>query len=78
MPDVDMAGITDKLVVCDVIPNPPMTPFLKEAAKRGAKKLITGEGMLVHQGAIGFEIWTGEKAPLDVMLMALRQAFSEE
>jgi shikimate dehydrogenase len=78
LPDVDMVGVSDKLVVCDVIPNPPQTPFLREAAKRGARKLITGEGMLVHQGAIGFEIWTGEKAPADVMLEALRRAFSEE
>lgn len=78
MPDINMACVSDALVVCDVIPNPPMTPFLKEAATRGAKKLITGEGMLVHQGAIGFEIWTGEKAPVDVMLDALRRAFSEE
>ena len=78
LPDIDMEGISDALVVCDVIPNPPMTPFLKEAAKQGAKKLITGAGMLVHQGAIGFEIWTGEKAPVDVMLEALLRAFSEE
>ncbi len=78
LPDIDIAGISDKLVVCDVIPNPPMTPFLQEAKKRGAKKLITGVGMLVHQGAIGFEIWTGQKAPVDVMLEALQRAFSEE
>ncbi len=78
LPDIDMAGITDAMVVCDVIPNPPMTPFLNEAKKRGAKKLITGAGMLVHQGAIGFEIWTGKKAPADVMLCALQRAFSEE
>lgn len=78
LPDIDMAGVSDKLAVCDVIPNPPQTPFLKEAARRGAAKLITGEGMLVHQGAIGFEIWTGEKAPVDVMLKALQRAFSEE
>jgi len=78
MPDIDMSGVSEALAVCDVIPNPPQTAFLKEAARRGAKKLIAGEGMLVHQGAIGFEIWTGEKAPVDVMLEALRRAFSEE
>jgi shikimate 5-dehydrogenase len=30
--------------------------------------------MLVYQGVIGFELWTGQKAPLAVMKDALRQA----
>jgi shikimate dehydrogenase len=30
--------------------------------------------MLVYQGAIGFELWTGQKAPLTVMKDALRRA----
>jgi shikimate 5-dehydrogenase len=34
--------------------------------------------MLVQQGALGFEIWTGEKAPLAAMKQAIRKAFSEE
>lgn len=77
IPDIDLVCITDKLVVCDGVHNPPRTPFLQEAARRGAAKTISGQGMLVYQGAIGFEIWTGEKAPVDVMLSALKQAFSE-
>ena len=77
LPDVDMSGINGDLVVCDVIPNPPDTPFLKEARRRGAKKTITGQGMLVQQGAIGFEIWTGQKAPVDAMKIAIQKAFSE-
>ncbi len=78
LPDIDMSCITDKLVVCDGVHNPPRTPFLKKAAQLGAAKTISGQGMLVYQGAIGFEIWTGEKAPVDVMLAALQQAFSEQ
>jgi shikimate dehydrogenase len=78
LPDVDMSGVHSSLVVCDVIPNPPDTPFLKEARRRGAKKTITGQGMLVHQGAIGFEIWTGREAPLGVMKLAIQKAFGEE
>jgi shikimate dehydrogenase len=78
IPDIDMSCITDKLVVCDGVHNPPRTPFLQKAAQLGAAKTISGQGMLVYQGAIGFEIWTGEKAPVDVMLTALQQAFSEE
>src|SRR5207249_11673161 len=30
-----------------------------------------GRAMLLHQGAASFEIWTGRKAPLDVMRAAL-------
>ena len=78
LPDVDMSGVHPGLTVCDVIPNPPDTPFLKEARRRGAAKTITGQGMLVHQGAIGFEIWTGDKAPLGAMKQAIQKALSEE
>lgn len=77
LPDVDMSGVHSGLTVCDVIPNPPDTPFLKEARRRGAAKTINGQGMLVHQGAIGFEIWTGQSAPLDAMKQAIKKAFSE-
>jgi shikimate dehydrogenase len=55
-----------------VIPNPPQTPFLKEAAKRGART-IDGLGMLVAQGAIAFEMWTGKRAPRDIMREALAE-----
>ena len=33
-----------------------------------------GQAMLLHQGAAAFEIWTGRKAPLDVMRSALDHA----
>jgi shikimate dehydrogenase len=69
-PDLDYETITDRMVVCDVIPNPPHTPFLKEAEKHGAKTL-DGQGMVVYQGAIGFTLWTGLDAPVDEMKKAL-------
>lgn len=61
-------------IVCDVIPNPPRTLFLAEAKKRGAKTL-DGLGMLVNQGAIGFKLWTGVEAPVEVMKKALSREF---
>jgi shikimate dehydrogenase len=64
------------MVVCDVIPNPPRTPFLREAEARGTKTL-DGLGMLVYQGAIGFEMWTGRKAPVAAMHQALAATFSQ-
>jgi shikimate dehydrogenase len=62
------------MVVCDVIPNPPSTLFLREAANRGARTL-DGLGMLVYQGAIAFKLWTGHDAPVDVMKQALVREF---
>lgn len=44
--------------------------FLKSAEAHGAT-VLDGLGMLVHQGALAFEMWTGESAPLDVMRGAL-------
>ena len=73
-PLIDYDTIRSAMVVCDVIPNPPRTPFLKEAEKRGATA-IDGLGMLVNQGAIGFTLWTGRDAPVEVMREALAKEF---
>jgi shikimate dehydrogenase len=73
-PDIDYAGLTPAMLGCDVIPNPPHTPFLREAEARGARTL-DGLGMLVYQGAIGFKMWTGLEAPVEVMHRALADAF---
>lgn len=73
-PKINFDSITSGMVVCDVIPNPPDTPFLQEAKKRGAKTL-DGLGMLVYQGAIGFKLWTGKNAPVAEMKKALEVVF---
>ena len=73
-PNIDFDTITAAMTVCDVIPNPPQTPFLTEAAARGAATL-DGLGMLVYQGAIGFKMWTGLDAPVNVMHQALQAVF---
>ena len=72
-PDISYDSITGNMVVCDVIPAP-VTDFLRESQKRGAK-ILDGLGMLVFQGAIGFKLWTGIDAPVDVMHQALSKAF---
>jgi shikimate dehydrogenase len=73
-PALDYERITANMTVCDVIPNPPRTPFFQEAEAQGARTL-DGLGMLVYQGAIAFKMWTGQDAPIDVMRQALAQAF---
>lgn len=75
-PELNYDGITPAMTVCDVIPNPPHTPFLREAEGRGARTL-DGLGMLVYQGAIGFRMWTGRDAPIEVMREALARAFGQ-
>ena len=57
-------------LVCDLVYNPPDTRLLRTAQSRGAKTL-RGIGMLLYQGVIAFEIWTGKKAPVSVMKKAL-------
>jgi shikimate dehydrogenase len=74
IPDIDLAVMGPHMVVCDVIPNPPDTPFLRAARSRGAKT-IDGLGMLVYQGAIAFKMWTGDDAPVDVMRRVLAAEF---
>jgi len=73
-PDVDFDGVRPGMVACDVIFNPVDTPFLSHAAQRGART-IDGLGMLVNQGAINYELWTGQKAPRDVMYAKLKSEF---
>ncbi|MFC2065964.1 shikimate dehydrogenase [Chloroflexota bacterium] len=54
------------LVVFDIVYNPVKTRLLREAEEAGART-IGGVEMLVWQGAIAFEKWTGQKAPVDLM-----------
>jgi shikimate dehydrogenase len=58
--------------VYDMIYRPAETALLK-AAKAAGCQTANGLGMLLHQGAKAFEIWTGKPAPLDVMRRALEQ-----
>jgi shikimate dehydrogenase len=77
MPLVRLDGLRQTCLVCDVIPNPPDTRFVKTARAQGHKTL-TGLPMLVNQGAIGFKMWTGLDAPERVMRAALDHAFGLE
>ncbi len=59
--------IPGNVLVYDLIYNPRMTPLLRLAREAGANTL-GGLAMLVYQGAASFELWTGKKAPVDIML----------
>ncbi len=53
-------------VVVDLVYQPRITRLLETAHSRGATA-VGGVGMLVHQAAIAFKLWTGEEAPLQAM-----------
>ncbi|MCF8009779.1 MAG: shikimate dehydrogenase [Clostridiales bacterium] len=58
-------------VAYDLIYNPRQTRFIKKFKEKGCTA-VNGTGMLLHQGAQAFELWTGLSAPLDVMHRALQ------
>ncbi|MFQ5781077.1 MAG: shikimate dehydrogenase family protein, partial [Nitrospiria bacterium] len=69
--------IESEWIVADLVYRPAETPLLSAARNIGAKR-VPGHGMLLHQGALAFEIWTNEKAPLAVMKNALWNALSSQ
>lgn len=75
MPDVDIAAAGKDTLIADAVFNPAETRLLRAARERGLPAL-DGLSMLVYQGAIGFEIWTGVKAPEGVMKRALQKALA--
>jgi len=60
-------------VVADIVVHPLDTAFLQAARAAGATT-VDGLGMLVHQAARAFTLWTGVAAPVDVMRDAARAA----
>jgi shikimate dehydrogenase len=69
---VNSEVLHSKLLVYDLIYNPPETKLLALAKEVGAK-VSNGLGMLLHQGALSFELWTDKKAPVKVMREALEK-----
>lgn len=76
-PDVERVpvhspSLMSQMIVCDLIVNPPKTPFLEEAARQGCTTL-DGVGMLVNQGRLGIRYWSG----MDVDPMVMRKKIEE-
>jgi shikimate dehydrogenase len=70
---LDLNSLTPDMVVADVVFNPVRTRFLDDAAARGCRA-IDGLGMLVNQGIVGVEYWTGITPDAAVMRKALEAA----
>ena len=70
-----METISPEMIVADVIPNPPTTRLVREAREKGCR-VIDGLGMLVGQGVIGIEYWTGKTPDTAAMRRALETVFA--
>jgi shikimate dehydrogenase len=70
--DENLFPLKSARAVYDMIYRPAETALLAAAKKAGCKT-ANGLGMLLHQGAKAFEIWTGQAAPLEVMRRALEE-----
>jgi shikimate 5-dehydrogenase len=67
---VDRARLGPGQVVVDLVYDPLRTALLVAAAEPGATA-VGGIGMLVHQAAAAFRLWTGLEAPLGAMKAAV-------
>lgn len=72
LPFIKVHDLRADLIVIDIIYYPKETYLLKSAREIGAKT-INGLGMLVHQGAKSFELWTGKKMPTDLIKKILEK-----
>jgi shikimate dehydrogenase len=65
------------MVVMDAVYSPINTRLLKDAKKQDCVT-IHGLDMLLYQGVAQFEIWTGEKAPVEVMEKAVKNQIENQ
>jgi shikimate dehydrogenase len=71
------SGGSTEPVAYDLVYNPLETRFLQDARRAGAK-VVTGLPMLIYQGVAAFQMWTGRKAPVEVMMAAGRRVLGVE
>lgn len=71
-PPVPEEALSPSLLVSDLVYNPPMTQLLRRAHERGCR-VQNGIEMLVRQGAVAFELWTGQTPSATVMRNAAEQ-----
>ena len=62
---VDKALLRKDLVVADTVYNPEKTQLILDAEEAGCAKAIGGKGMLLYQGAVNYELYTGLEMPVE-------------
>lgn len=58
--------LNGETVFMDIVHKPLITPILDKAREEGFR-ILTGDGMLLYQGLIAYELFTGRKAPAEAM-----------
>ena len=71
----DPAAVDAGTLIVDIVYAPEETPLLR-AARDAGLPVLGGLPMLIHQGALAFELWTARPAPLDAMRDAARDALA--
>ena len=66
--------LPETLLVADIIYKPFETPFLKLARSQG-NPAVNGLGMLLHQAAEAFQLWTGKEMPTEVIWQSLQEKY---
>ncbi|MEL0096772.1 MAG: shikimate dehydrogenase [Planctomycetaceae bacterium] len=69
------AGLRRGMIVFDTIYNPEQTLLIKQARDHGCR-VVTGVEMFVRQAELQFRLFSGEKAPVDVMRETFRRTIS--
>lgn len=70
LPAIDFAATSPTVLCCDLMYGKKPSRF-SSRARAGRRRAIDGSGMLLHQGALAFTLWTGKPAPVAVMRRAL-------
>lgn len=68
-------GLLKDVLVFDMVYNPLRTSLIRDAEEHGCTT-ISGLEMFINQAALQFELWTGEKAPVDLMKKVVAEALS--
>jgi shikimate dehydrogenase len=74
---VPLEALDKEMIVMDIVYNPLKTKLLQDAASIGCST-IDGTAMFVYQGALQFELWTGKKAPVELMRNTVLEALGRE
>ena len=75
LPPIPFAATRRDLLCCDLMYGAKASAFLTDARK-SQRRAVDGTGMLLHQGALAFGLWTGKPAPIAAMRVALRRSAS--
>ena len=62
---IDKSLLRKDLVVSDTVYNPEKTQMILDAEEAGCAKAIGGAGMLLWQGAVNYELFTGKAMPVE-------------